>query len=398
MRVILIKGASAYDALRVFIDELAAAFAERGHHPEIIDGLAEPNLEAAFQRAAAAGPTELVFTFNILGDYRAIDGRSLGQIFGAPHVVQYVDYPLTHWAHLDRTPRDTAILTIDESHVAAVRGVYGADRFAHVAFSPHAAVGALAPAAPDPKTFAAERPIPLLFAGTFYVPKDPWWEGQNPVIRDMFQRAVDLALSVEWIPALDALNIAMTECGVDPKSAAAAAFRKLATHIHEHVRAQRRLQLMVVAAEAGLPLHVYGRAYEPYLERYRNVTFGGEASLSEIAGLMARSRMVLNVNANFGAGSHERPLSAFLAGAASASDDSSFYASQFQAGEMALYRWRALDEDIAGLGRLLQDPEALWSMAQAGQRRVVAGHRWSHRVDGILAAADAARVRMAIAA
>lgn len=398
VRVILIKGESAYDALRVFVDELAAAFAERGYRPEIIDGLAEADLEAAFHRAAGAGPTKLVFTFNILGDYRDAAGRSLSQIFGAPHVIQYVDYPLTHWVALDRTARDTAILTIDESHGAAVRQAYGADHFAHVGFLPHAAIGAPAPAAADPKAFVAERPIPLLFAGTFYVPKDPWWESQQPVIRAMFERAVEIALSVEWAPALDVLDLALSEYGLDPHDPGVAPFRKMATHVHEHVRAHRRLHLMVAAAEAGLPLHVYGKGHEPYLERYPHVTHGGEAHLAAMVGLMGKSRMVLNANANFGMGSHERPLSAFLAGAAAASDDSSFYASQFRQGEIALYRWRALDEDLASLGRLIEDREALWTMAQAGQQRVLEGHCWSHRIDGIVAAADAARGRIAVAA
>lgn len=397
VRVILIKGESAYDALRVFIDQLAAAFAERGYRPQIIDGPAEPDLDAAFHRAAKAEPSALVFTFNILGDYRDAEGRTLGQIFGAPHVIQYVDYPLTHWIALDRTAPDTALLTIDESHVAAMRQIYGPDHFAHVGFSPHAAIGEPAALAADPKVFA-QRPIPLLFTGTFYTPGQVWWDDQPPVIRAMFQRAVEIALSVEWMPALDALDQALGECGLDPVSPDVAAFRKLATHIHEHVRARRRLQVLVAAAEAGLPLHVYGRGYQPYLERYRNVTFGGEAALTRTVDLMAQSQMVLNINANFGAGSHERPLTALLAGAAAATDDSSFYASAFRPGEVALYRWGRLEEDLAALGRLLQDPEALWTMAKAGQQRVLENHRWRHRIDAILAAAEAAKPRLAKAA
>lgn len=398
VRVILIKGQSAYDALRVFIDELAGAFAARGYRPEIIDGLAEPDLDAAFHRAAAVGPTSLVFTFNILGDYRDAAGRTLGQIFGAPHVIQYVDYPLTHWVAMDRTARDTAILTIDESHAAAVRSIYGADHFAHVGFLPHAAIGGVAQVSADPEAFAAERPIPLLFAGTFYVPRDPWWETQQPVIRAMFERAVEIALSVEWVPAMNALDVALTEFGLDPQDPDVAPFRKMATHVHEHVRAHRRLHLLVAAAEAGLPLHVYGKGHEPFAERYRNVTYGGEADLGAMVALMGKSRMVLNANANFGMGSHERPLSAFLAGAAAATDESSFYVSQFQQGEIALYRWQALDEDMAALGRLIGDPEALWRMGQAGQRRVQQGHGWGHRIDGIVAAAEAAHSRVAVAA
>ena len=56
MRVILIKGRSGYDALRIFTDGLAEAFAARGYQPAVLDVPAEPDLAAALRREAAAGP------------------------------------------------------------------------------------------------------------------------------------------------------------------------------------------------------------------------------------------------------------------------------------------------------------------------------------------------------
>ena len=47
MRVILIKGRSGYDALRIFTDGLAEAFAARGYQPAVLDVPAEPDLAAA---------------------------------------------------------------------------------------------------------------------------------------------------------------------------------------------------------------------------------------------------------------------------------------------------------------------------------------------------------------
>ena len=103
MRVVLIKGQSAYDALRVFIDHLATAFLARGYEPVVIDLLgADPSGDV--DRTAAAGGIGLVFTFNILGEYRDRRGWTLAQIFRAPHVVQYVDYPLSHHARPRATP------------------------------------------------------------------------------------------------------------------------------------------------------------------------------------------------------------------------------------------------------------------------------------------------------
>lgn len=386
MRIVLIKGESRYEALRLFLDDIGAAFAARGYEVTIIDAPAEPDLDAALSRAAARKST-LVFTFGILGDYRDPDGRSLGQVFGAPHVVQYVDYPLSHWVALDRTAPDTALLMIDESHVETVAAVYGADRFAFLGFSPHGGMGPVAAPAPDPAAFVRARPIPMLFAGSFYEPQTPWWESQAPAIASIFRRAADIALAHDAAPALAALDVSLGEHGLDPTRPDVADFRKLALHVHEHVRAHRRRLALQTAADLGLPVHVYGHGFEPHRRRFGAFTFGGEVDAGQVTRLMGQSRLVLNINANFAAGSHERPLMALLAGAAAATDASSFYAGAFGPGEIATYRWSALAEDLAGIGRLAQDAEALHRMAAAGQARAAAGHRWSHRIDAILAAA-----------
>jgi spore maturation protein CgeB len=103
----------------------------------------------------------------------------------------------------------------------------------------------------------------------------------------------------------------------------------------------------------------------------------------------------LNTNANFGAGSHERPLTAMLAGAVAVSDFSTFYSNNFREGEeIVLYRWMALEEGMHRVGALLEQPDAAHAIAAAGQARVSAQHRWDNRVDAIIAAAAAARDRM----
>jgi hypothetical protein len=250
-----------------------------------------------------------------------------------------------------------------------------------VGFSAHAAIGPTVSPGDDPSAFASGRPIPILFSGTFYKPQVPKWQQMPKGVQKVYEAAVEIALSREWIPALDALDLAMSSLGLDPKDKDFAEFRKTATYVHEHVRVHRRFQLLNAAKSIGLPLHVFGKGYDRDLYRYKNVTYGGEADLREVLALMARTRVVLNVNANFGAGSHERPLSALNAGAATASDYSSFYSSQFNEGEeIALYRWRDLETGLASIARLADDHEAAFAMALAGQRRVSAEHKWvNHR-------------------
>lgn len=391
MRAVFVKVQSQYDATRAFTDELAAAFARRGFATTVIDAVAEPDLALSFSREAATGPVTLVYTVGALGEWRDTQGRSLGQVLGAPHVLQHVDYPLSHLDRLERTAEDTAILTVDQTHVRAVVSTFGPARFAHVAFCPHAAVGQ--PAQADLDAFV-QRPVPLLFAGSYYGPDAPAWRGGDAGVAAIFDAALEIALDAEFVPALDAVDQALRAHGLDPADPNLERLRKLSTAVHEQVRRTRRRAFLDAAGAAGLPLHLAGGGYEGRFDHYPTFNPLGQASLPEVAQLMGVARAVVNINANFGAGSHERPLTAMLAGAAVASDHGAWWAARFDANaEILLYHWKDLDAGVARLAALVDDPEAAWRMAVAGQRRVMAEHRFDHRVDDVLAAAQAARTQ-----
>ncbi len=246
-----------------------------------------------------------MFSFNILGNFTD-RGQSITAMAGAPHVIHYVDYPLTHWAALDATSSDVALLCIDRTHPVTVRSVYGADRFAHLDFCPHAAAGETVSPGTDPGAFAQARPIPILFPGTFYRhATPPWLEMPEPAQR-IFEAAYEVAKATDGLPALGALDMVLTQLGFDPADPRYAALRKGATFVHEHLRVERRLQLIQAADRLGIQLHVCGSGYENAHTEFSNLVHHGEPSFIETLDLMARARVVLNINANFSAGSHER--------------------------------------------------------------------------------------------
>jgi hypothetical protein len=394
VRVILIKGRSTYDLLRAFIDAAAIGFIEAGHDAEILDVVAEPDIAASLARHAAQTPIDLVYSLNILSDFRDPAGRSIGDIAGAPHVVHFVDHPLSHLDRLEKTPPNAAVLVIDPSHAEAIRSIYGPDRFGFVGFCPHAAVGPTTSPGRDADAFVAARPIPILFPGTCPINGPPPWAQQEPGVQGLFEAATEIALSSEWTPGLAALDTAMRGAGLAPEDPQFTGFRKLASYVHEWVRLKRRLLLLEAAARAGLALHVAGKGYAAALTRYANLTFVGDVGFLDSVALMSTSRLVLNANANFGAGSHERPLCALNAGAATASDFSTFYEGQFKEDrDMMLYRWRDLDAGLDAVARLAADPQAMFDLAVAGQAKVLAGHRWKNRVAVIVEAAERARSR-----
>jgi hypothetical protein len=297
-----------------------------------------------------------------------------------------------HARRVELTPRSGAVLVIDQSHVDAILAVYGPDRFGFVGFCPHAAIGGKPPGAPESLEAFADRPIPLLFGGTFYRPAERPWAGFEATPRKIMDEALEIALFTEWIAPMEALALALTDNGASLEDPANRPFLANASLIHEHVRAHRRFEFLKAADRAELPLHVYGKGYDPDIHQFKTFTYGGEVDFDEMTATMRQSRVVVSVNANFGRGSHERPLSAMLAGAAAACDHSAFFAERFREGdEIMLYRWMALDEGLERLRGLVADPGAAHAMALRGQARVAAEHTSTHRVDTILAAAAAAR-------
>lgn len=389
MRAVFIKGPSQYDVTRLFTDELAAAFTAAGHEAVVVDAVGQADL-AATLRAAAAAPSDLVHTFGILGDARRLIGQSLGEIFDAPHVLQYVDYPLSHLSQLEATARETVVLTVDPTHVEAIHGTFGSDHFAHVAFCPHAAVGQPVEADGDAEAFANQRPIPILFAGSFRPVGVAPWSEEGTGIRQIFDRALDLALGTEFLPALDALDRSLRDYGEDPADPRYARMRRHASWVHEQTSQLRRQALLELAGQAGLPVFCVGAGYEGWIERHKSFRLGPAMSLADTVALMRRARVVLNANANFGRGSHERPLSAMLAGAAVVTDGA-WWAERFEPGrEVLSYRWTQLESDLAALAALVDNPEIAYAIGLAGQARAAAGHRFEHRVDAIIAASKKA--------
>jgi hypothetical protein len=391
VRIVLLKGPSMYEGTRTFIDHAAAAFAARGFVANVIDLAGVEDLFAPIHAAAATGPVDLVYSINIFGEMRDAGGSGVAEIFGAPHVVWHVDYILSQEPRLVGTPAAARLLLVDPTQVEALRSIYGAERFPHVGFCAHAAVGEAAVDDPDPKAFAAKRPIPVLWTGSFQKSKARPWADAAPGPRGVFDDAYDMALSVEWMPPHQALDTVLAMRGLDLDDPANRGARTSAKLIDVEVRKTRRFEFVKALAKTGLPIHICGAGWESDLYRFKNVTYDGPTPMPRVSELMQQARVVLNTNGNFGAGSHERPLSALLAGAAAFSDYSGFYAKALGEDEgIRLFRWRDLPAGMAALEDLVSRPETAWSIAQAGKARVLAGHTWTHRVDTILKAAGLA--------
>lgn len=401
-RIALIKGPSQYGLLRFFIDDVARAFRMRGYQTVVLDVLAAENDFEIFRQVRDAGPLDLVFTIGIFGESRDEFGRSLYEATGTPLVIQYVDHPLHHRNRLVATSSDAALLFVDRSHVRAVRNLYGDDRFAYIGFGPHAAEGRPVELPAGAEAYERSRPIPFLFAGSVRELDRHQWEGLPSSVEQVFSEAAEIAAHVESVSCVELVDQVFAHHGLDPHapglpkhlSAQLLRVRELAVYVHEWIRIRRRARLLDAAGEAGIPLTLVGNGTDLYAGRYKSFDCRGQVDFREATALMQQSRVILNCNANFGEGSHERSLTAMLAGAVAATATSTFYTENFTNGrDILLFRWTHLVEDMAALAETGRDPAKLFAIARAGQEQVMAHHCWEHRIDTILAAAEAVRAK-----
>jgi hypothetical protein len=391
MKIVLLKGQSQYGVLCRQIDELAKAFTARGDAVAVIDMPQMTSQDRFVETLQAQRPVDLVFSINILGEFADGEGRRISDLTGAPHVILFVDFPLAHITRLEHTPSTAAILTLDESHIRTINDYFGAGRFAYVGFCPLGGMGEPQPLPETADAFLASRPIPIFCPMTYYDPGEPPWRDYPEPIRTIFYDAAEAALAAEWLPALEALDRRLVAQGLDladPQMRRDIAMvRVQANAINEWVRNTRRQRFFEAAAAVGLPLHVDGKGFDAMPAHYTNVVHLGCGDTNLTQQQMAKSRMVLNHNSNFGEGLHDRVPTAMLAGAAVASDTSQYYRDRYTPDEIALFRWLHLEEDLAAVKALLEDGDRLFAMAKAGQHKALQQDCWDHRIDAILTAA-----------
>lgn len=393
MKVLLLKGASQYGVLRCFIDEIADAFRAYGCEVAISDGLTWPKATPLRQILGHFLPVDFVYSINILGGVRDTDGCTLSDAVGAPFVIQYIDSPLHpgHWERLAATPTDTALLFHDRNHVAAVQSIFGPNRFAYVGFNPHAGMGPLRRLPQTAAEYAAQRPIAIFFPATQTTCERQPWEDFSAPAREILDETTDLVVHQPTLSANEALAAVLAAYGFDPREKTYRDIRPLAHYVEDWVRRQRRLAFLQALEKAKFPVTVCGKGFTDLPASF---DYRGPVDFPQALALMGQTRMVLNASAIYGQGSHERPLCAMLAGAAAASDYSSFFAEEFRDGqEIVLFRWTHLDEDLEKIRRVIENPQALLAMAQAGQCKTAERHLWINRIETILHAA-----RMAAAA
>jgi len=383
MRIVLYKGQSQYGSLRLHVDQLAGALARMGHEAIVVD-LLESDWIARLT-AAISRPVQFFYGFNGMASDLQSEGQSLYERLNAAYISLYVDHPVHLWPRLDIKFNRHIVSFLDRTHVELVRRYFPDDHFAAVSFMPPGA-NLLRELEPEAFDRWESRSIPLLLTGTYRgEPGRAWRSWEQGFLTQLFDEAVERILAEDMLSVDAALDRVLYDWNMGLSLQVRRNLTLKAVEIHRYIEAYRRHQLLHVLKDAGVPITVYGKGWEPYLGTFRNIDWRGEGSFLETLDLLRQTRLVLNSNNNFVAGGHERVFAAQAAGAAVISDISAFYASEFQEGQdIHLYRWTRIQDVPDIITSALAEPARLARLARAGWERTKIHHSWDVRARHIL--------------
>lgn len=381
-RIVLLKGASPYGTKGVLTEQLALAFRRLGHDSGVVDlagGDRRGALRDAFDR-----PCDLVVSIDGLGHEITYEGHSLYRVLDVPFLALLLEHPLRHLPLLEDTRRwDNLVVTVvDRDHLEFVRRCV--PLAGSSAFLPHPGCRVAGP------VVEGERPIDVLFAGSFEDPGPPpeQWGGAPQGLLNLVGDIAECALASDNLPLDHVASHVLEARGLHLARAARATLRHLLLRVDRYIRARRRVDALRLLAREGIRVDLFGRGFErlPFPHSHR---IHKEVPFRRLLQLMRNARVVLNIGSNLAYGAHERALSAMQQGAALLTDHNPFYEDHFDIGrELLAWKWSeigALPEQLDGL---LSSESLRRSVAEAGCKRAREEHGPEARAREILEITD----------
>ena len=140
MSVIVFKGQSQYDSLRLFADEFADGLIDCGVKTHVVD-LMEADFASEINQLLLKEKIEIVFAFNGVGcDFKLDDGTLLYDAMGAKYFAIYVDHPILHMERLKTSQKKSIATFIDNAHVDWANRFLTEFDFSAFGFLPHGGV------------------------------------------------------------------------------------------------------------------------------------------------------------------------------------------------------------------------------------------------------------------
>lgn len=376
-KILLIKGISQYDAMRIYIDEYAKCLQNENVDTIIIDAL-EDNFTEDLIRYATSGEINWVFTCNGI----MMEDEFYNNIFRQNNINKCTflyDHPIYHSQRLCQADKNTIVFTCDRKHKEFLEQYYG--NIGVVKFLP------LSGSYLENGLPYEDRKIDVLFTGT-YGDKDRTLNDLKSLPEVYYRIALQVIEKMIYEPQFtieEALNIILDEYGFERTDSEFHYMLIMLNKADKYIREYFREKMIKTVLENDIILNVHGNGWANFPSNKKSNLIIREGYGDEALKSLLQTKISLNIMPWFRGGFQERIASAMLSGAISLTDTSDYIEDKFIKGNnIVIYSLKDLNNLPNLITDLLSNPEKAKIIAQNGYEEALKKHTWHHRIKDVL--------------
>ncbi|MBQ4283554.1 MAG: glycosyltransferase family 1 protein [Lachnospira sp.] len=379
-KIIVIKGKSQYDALRMFADQVVHFMQNKGVEVDILD-LNEENAKIINVLSRHVGTkVDAVFSFNAVGIDLNVNNMPVSDLLNTKFYAFLVDHPMIHIERIRHLVKELVVSVIDYNHARYIRKHI--DNVSEVYMISHGGMMS------DNIKAYVDRNIDVLFTGTYIDPKSilMCFDNLADSAKNVALGVIKTMLNDSTLSEEEAMICLFKNYGLDELLDSVPKWMENLPEIDMYVRAYRRDALIRSLVEAGIKVNVYGNGWDKFkCEQQENLVIGPAIDYIKSLELMGDSKIVLNIMPEFKRGSHERVFCAMLNKAVCLTDRSSYNVAHFEDGkDIVFYDVDNLQELPNIVKDLLNNPDRAMQIAENGYVNASKYHTWENRVTQIL--------------
>lgn len=155
-----------------------------------------------------------------------------------------------------------------------------------------------------------------------------------------------------------------------------------------YIKAWRRRRLLDELLYGGIMVDIFGDDWED-ADFSGGVQLHGKIPYAEMLKVITEAKVLVNDEACFNNGAHDRVFTSMLGGAVVVSEYSSYLAEEFTDGQdLFMFDWQHIQEQLQVIPRLLQDDAYREDIARNAYGKVINRHTWYQRAQRLLEAVE----------
>ena len=156
----------------------------------------------------------------------------------------------------------------------------------------------------------------------------------------------------------------------------------------KYIKPWRRQRMVKCLAESGIKVDIFGGGWEkvPFAD---SLVQHGSVSYSEMLDVISRTKVLVQDEALFNDGAHDRVFTAMLNGAVVVSEYSTYLEELFEnEKDIFMFDWQNTKAQFGVIPQLLDDEQYRSNIATSAYGKVAGKHTWKNRAERIIETVD----------